>query len=466
MSAAMPEEYDVICVGAGPAGEALTSALQGSGLSLAVVESNLVGGECPYWGCMPSKTQLRSAETLAEADRARELAASRVEVTADFDRIHRRVRWMTRELDDAGAARALEHQGARLIRGQGRVTGPRDVDVDGRRLRARRGVVIATGTAPARPPIPGLKTVPSWTNREAVQASALPASLAVIGTGAVGVELAQAFARFGTRVHMVEGMDRILPSEEPEASRYLREALVSEGVTVTCGARIDHLEPIPSGVRIHLASGEPIEAAQLLVAAGRHPNTDGFDLAAAGLQADRKGFIQVDPSSLQAADGIYAIGDINGLGGFTHLSDYHGHIVGRLLRGQAVRADHTAVPRVTFTDPEIASVGVSEAQAMQRGLDPVTATAEVGSTARGFIHGEPNGCLKLVADRRHNVLIGATIASPRAGEMLSEISLAIKAGVPLDVMADLIHPFPTFSRVFQGMLAELVAQTSATSAPV
>jgi pyruvate/2-oxoglutarate dehydrogenase complex dihydrolipoamide dehydrogenase (E3) component len=321
--------------------------------------------------------------------------------------------------------------------------------------------VIATGTSPATPRIPGLDTVPFWTNREAVQTSTLPDSLVIIGSGAVGVELAQAFARFGTRVHIVEGMDRILPTEDPEASRHLREALQKDGVEISCSARVERVDKIASGVRVVIDDGEPIEAAQLLVAAGRHPNTDGFDVDAAGVSLNPRGFVQVDPATLKAAQGIYAIGDVNGLGGFTHLSDYHGRVVGRLLRGEAAIADHTAVPRVTFTDPEVAAVGMTEAQARQRGIDPAVALADVATTARGYIHGEPGGCLKLVADRHHGVLVGATIASPRAGEMLSEISLAIKAQLPLTVMADLIHPFPTFSRVFQGMMAELLAQTVA-----
>jgi pyruvate/2-oxoglutarate dehydrogenase complex dihydrolipoamide dehydrogenase (E3) component len=457
----MADEFDVICVGAGPAGEALTAALEGSGLSLAVIESHLVGGECPYWGCIPSKTLLRSAEVLAEAGRARELAASRVEWEVDFGKVAARVRWMTRDLNDAGAAKALEDQGARIYRGEGHVVGPRTVTVNSDVLTARRALVIATGTSPATPPIPGLDSVPYWTNREAVQTAELPRSLVIIGSGAAGVELAQAFARLGTQVRMVEMMDRVIALEEPEAGHYLGERLKVEGISITTLARISAVERTPQGARVRLQSGAAIEGDRLLLATGRRPNTEGFDLQAAGLKTTARGFIQVDPPTLEAANGIYAVGDINGIGGFTHLSHYHGTLVGRKLRGEVdAVADHSAIPRVTFTDPEIASVGVTASQAEERGVRVQVVSANVGETARGYIHGEPGGAIKMVADAERGILVGATIVSPRAGEMLSELSLAIKLRIPIRTMSDLVHPFPTFSRVLNGMFDELRAKVA------
>lgn len=451
----MNSDYDVICIGAGPAGEALTAQLKGSGVSLAVVERALVGGECPYWGCIPSKTLLRSAETIVEAGRARELAASRVDWTVDFDRVARRVQWMTRSLDDTGAARSLEQNGATLYRGEARLRGARAVEVGNHRLNAKRAVVIATGTDPATPNIPGFADVSHWTNREAVQAKHLPRSLAIIGSGAAGVELAQAFARLGTRVQMVEAADRIVSLEEPEAGQYLAERFQVEGIGVTVSARITRVERGGQGVRILLDKDGPLEAETLLVATGRRANLQGFDLQGAGLSLTQRGFVQVDQQTLRAADGIFAIGDVNGIGGFTHLSHYHGTLVGRALKGQAARADHSAVPRVTFTDPEIASVGLSEKQARENGIRVVIATANVGETARGYIHGEPGGLIKLIADASDKILVGATLVSPRAGEMLSTLSLAIKTRMPLDVLDDLIYPFPTFARVLQGVFEEL-----------
>jgi pyruvate/2-oxoglutarate dehydrogenase complex dihydrolipoamide dehydrogenase (E3) component len=451
----MAEEFDVICIGAGPAGEALTSALKGSGLTLAVIESNLVGGECAYWGCMPSKTLLRSAETLTEAGRARELAASSVEYTVDYPKIHKRTSWMARDLNDANALKALEDQGARVIRGQARLTGARSVEVDGTTLTARRAMVIATGTSPAIPPIRGIENVDVWTNREAVLSPDLPHILAVIGAGAVGVEIGQAFRRFGSQVHMFESTSHVLPPEEPEAGNYLQERLVAEGVKVSCSAEIVEVEQMGELMRVPLKDGSAVECDHILVATGRKPNLEGFDLAAAGIETTERGWIKVDPQTLLAAEGIYAAGDVNGLGGFTHLSHYHGTWIGRMLRGEQLVLNHTAIPRVTFTDPEVASVGLTEAQARAQGIDVKLATADVGNTARGYIHGEPGGLIKLVADGERQVLVGATIVSPRAGEMISELALAMRAELPITLLQDLVHPFPTFSRVLQGVIADL-----------
>jgi pyruvate/2-oxoglutarate dehydrogenase complex dihydrolipoamide dehydrogenase (E3) component len=457
----MEETFDVICIAAGPAGEALTSDFAGSGLSLAVVEKALVGGECAYYGCMPSKTLLRSAEVIAEAGRARELAASRVDWTVDFNKVHARVEWMTRQLDDTPAAQALEDEGAKVFRGQGRLTGQRTVIVEDRKLTARRSVVIATGTAPSAPPIPGLDSVSYWTNREAVHAAELPETLVIIGSGAAGVELGQAFARLGSKVTILEMAPRIMQAEEPEAAEFLAGRLTKEGIAVHTGVKIQGVQGDARGVRVGLADGSSHFGARLLVAAGRRPNIDGIDIQAAGLSKTSRGMIQVDPKTLRAGDGIYAIGDINGLGGFTHLADYHGRLVAHALRGQPAVADHAAIPRVTFTDPEIGSVGMSEQQARAAGITVEIVSQDVGRTGRGYIHGEPGGVIKLVADADHDILVGATIVSPRAGEMLSELTMAIKLRIPVEVLSDTIHPFPTFSRVFQGMFAELVKKVGA-----
>lgn len=452
-------DYDVICIGAGPAGEALAGSLKGSDLSLLVIESNLVGGECPYWGCIPSKTLLRSAEVLAEAARATRLAASKVEVTVDYPKIYRRTFEMARQEDDAKSAGALASTGATLLRGAGKLVGPREVEVEGTRLHARHAVVIASGTAPMVPPLEGLGGVEYWTNREAVLAAELPERLIVLGAGAVGIELTQAFARFGSEVHLVESSPYPLPAEEPGVGRFLQEqVLVPDGVHVHCGVRVVGVSQSGREITVTLDSGEVVSADRLLVATGRKPNLDGFDLDAAGVSRTKRGFVQVDAATLQAADGVYAIGDVNGIGGFTHLSDYHGTVLGRALRGAKVTADHTAVPRVTFTDPEVASVGLSEAQARDQGIDVRVAVLDdvYNGTARGYIHGEPGGLMKVVADAHRGVIVGATLVGPRSGEILGELTLAIRARTPLELMADVIHPFPTFSRALQGLLADLV----------
>ena len=450
----MDRDFDVICIGAGPCGEAVATELAGSGLTLAVIERGLVGGECPYWGCIPSKTLIRSAEVLKEAARARTLAASRVEVEVDFDRIARRTAWMARDLDDTRPAQAIQ-RGATLLRGHGVLTRPGRVDVDGVSLTARRGVVVCTGTLPAEPPIPGLDAVAHWTNREAVLARELPGSLAVLGGGAIGVELAQAFARFGASVTVVEGAPRLLAAEEPEVGELLLGHLQAEGIRVLTGARVTGVSAAADGVRLALAAGEPVTAERLLVATGRRPNLDGFDLAAAGVTTGPRGWIQVDRQSLVAGDGIWAGGDVNGIGGFTHLAHYHGTLIGRSLRGRGDRpAHHLAVPRVTFTDPEIAAVGEVEATARARDMDVRVVSVDAADTARGFIHDFHGGLVKLVVDAGRNVLAGATVVSPRAGEIIGELTLAIRAGVPLPVLADTIHGFPTFSRVLQGLFDE------------
>ena len=452
------DEFDVICLGGGVCGEAVAGELKGTALTLAVVERELVGGECPYWGCIPSKTLLRSAETLDEAADARTLAASSVEWKVDFPKISKRVLWMARDLDDTNAAKAIAGDGVDLVRGEGRLTGHRTVTVGGRTLTARKAVVIATGTDPSIPAIPGLDAVPYWTNREATLPRALPASLAILGGGAIGVELGQAYARIGSRVHVFEGGPRVVPAEEPEAGDLLGRHLTAEGVEVHAGCRVVGVERTAGGVRLALDGGSPVEAEVLLVAAGRRPRLGMVDLAAAGLETTDRGWLRVDPATLLAADGVYGGGDVTGLGGFTHLAYYHGQLIGRALAGRPARADHAAVPRVTFTDPELASVGLSEAAARAAGMDVITFSTDPAESARGYIHDFKEGLVKLVGDRGAGVLVGATILQPRAGEMLSELSLAVKARTPLPVLADLIHPFPAFSRILGYCLQELAKQ--------
>ena len=474
------QEFDVVCLGGGVATEAIAAGLRDSGLTLAVVERELVGGECAYWGCMPSKTLLRSGETLSEADRARTLAASRVDWTVDFPKISKRVLWMSRDLDDSRPAAALEKTGARLFRGDGTLTDLRTVVVrlpstslgSGRadttnlrteQLVARRAVVIANGSTAAIPPIPGLDAVEFWTNREATIPKELPASLAILGGGAIGVELGQAFARLGSRVTVIEAAPTFLGHEEPEAGAVLRSHLEADGIRLMIGdpavgvgkASGDSSRPL-SAVDIHLKSGGVVSADRLLIATGRRPNAEAW--RATGLAQADHGWLKVDPATLEAQAGVFGAGDITGLGGFTHLAHYHGEVIARRLRGIDARADHTAVPRVTFTDPEIASVGLSESAARAKGIDVIVANADPGESARGYIHDFHKGAIKLVGDRARGVLIGATLVTPRAGEIVGELVLAIKFATALQALADVIHPFPAFNRVLGASLNELAAK--------
>src|SRR5258706_4030397 len=412
----LPQEFGVVCLGGGVAGEAIAGGLKDSGISLAVVERELVGGECPYWGCVPSKTLLRSGETLEEAGRARKVAASRVDWDVDFPKVSKRVLWIARDLDDSRPAAALEGTGAKLFRGEGKLLDLRTVEVGAEHLIARKAVVIANGGTAAIPPISGLDTVEFGTNRQAAVPRELPGSLTVLGGGAIGVELGQAFARLGSRVTVIEAGPRFLALEEPEAGAALQPHLEGDGITLMVGDRCVAVEKQGSAVVVHLRSGAIVSADRLLVATGRRPNYEAWK--ATGLAQTDRGWLKVDPMTLEARADVYGAGDITGLGGFTHLAYYHGQIVARRLRGQDAKADHIAVPRVTFSDPEVASVGLSEELARAHGIDVVVATTDPGEAARGYIHDFHGGAIKLVRGRGPGVVVGATLVTPPAGEVL------------------------------------------------
>jgi pyruvate/2-oxoglutarate dehydrogenase complex dihydrolipoamide dehydrogenase (E3) component len=456
----MPQEFDVVCLGGGVAGEAIAAGLEGSGLTLAVVERELVGGECPYWGCVPSKTLLRSSEVLSEAARARGLAASRIDWAVDFPKISKRVLWMARDLNDTRPADAVEATGAKLVRGDGKLADLRTVSVGGEQLVARRALVIANGSTASIPPVPGLDTLDFWTNRQAAIPNELPASLAILGGGAIGVELAQAFARLGSRVTIVEAGPKFLGLEEPEAGAALRPHLEADGITLSIGDPCVAVEKTSASgaVVLQLKSGASVSADRLLVATGRRSNAEAW--SATGLAQTERGWLKVDPTTLEAQPGVYAAGDVTGLGGFTHVAYYHGQVIAKRLRGIDARADHSAVPRVTFTDPEVASVGLSEAAAREKGIDVIVAVTDPAETARGYIHDFKEGALKLVGDRSRGVLVGATLVTPRAGEILGELILAIKLATPLATLADVLHPFPAFNRVLGASLEELAARAA------
>jgi pyruvate/2-oxoglutarate dehydrogenase complex dihydrolipoamide dehydrogenase (E3) component len=286
----------------------------------------------------------------------------------------------------------------------------------------------------------------------------LPNTLAVLGGGAIGVELGQAFARLGSKVTVIEAGPRFLGLEEPEAGAALRPHLEADGITLVVGDPCVAVEPHDDGVMLHLKSGKIVAADRLLVATGRRPNFEAW--RESGLAQTERGWLKVDPETLEARTDVYGCGDVTGLGGFTHLAYYHGQVVARRLRGEDARADHLAVPRVTFTDPEVASVGLSEAAARDRGIDVVVAGAEPGETARGYIHDFHGGAIKLVADRERRVLVGATLVTPRAGEILGELVLAVKVGTPVRALADVIHPFPAFNRVLGAVLGELAVKVT------
>lgn len=450
----MAQDTDVVVIGMGVGGEHVAGRLADAGLSVVGVEAELVGGECPYWACIPTKMMVRAGNLLAETRRVAGMAG-RATAVPDFGPVADRIRdEATTDWNDQAAVDRFTGKGGTFVRGRGRLTGPGQVTVGGESFTARRGVVLATGSRPQVPPVTGLAEAPYWTNRDAVSAEEAPESLLVLGGGAVGLELAQAFARFGTRVAVVEASERLLPAEEPEAGDLLAEVLRAEGVTVRTGARATAVRL--SGDEFHLALGEEeVSARRLLVATGRRPRLDGLGLETVGLDPDARA-LTVD-GRLRAAPGLWGIGDATGHGLFTHVAMYQAEIVARDILGEpGPEADYRALPRVTFTDPEVGSVGLTRQQARDRGLRVRTGTAPLPSSARGWIHKAGNqGLITLVEDADREVLVGATSVGPAGGEVLYGLAVAVQAEVPVDGLRHMIYAYPTFHRAVEDALAAL-----------
>jgi pyruvate/2-oxoglutarate dehydrogenase complex dihydrolipoamide dehydrogenase (E3) component len=442
-------ECDVVVVGLGPGGEHVAGSLAAAGLNVVAVDERLVGGECPYFGCIPTKMMIAAAETLREARRIEGRAGTGV-VTPDWTPVAARIRdEATDDWDDQVAVDRLVKAGATFVRGRGRITGPREVTVGSTSYVASKGIVLNTGTTPAAPPIPGLADLPYWTNRDAVRLTELPPSLAVIGGGPIGCELAQVFATFGVEVSVIEVADRIIAVEEPEASAALAKAFADAGITVLAGAKIERVEHDGS-FRVVLAD-RTVTAERLLVAAGRRNNLGDLGLEHVGL--DPQARVLEPDERMRVADGVWAIGDITGKGAFTHMSMYQADVVIRDLTGvHGPWADYRAVGRVTFTSPEVGSVGLSEAAARAQGIEVRTATGDLGT--RGWIAEDP-GPIKLVADTKRGVLVGGTVVGVAGGEVLAMIVAAIHAEIPIATLAEMHFAYPTFHRGLQPVLREL-----------
>jgi pyruvate/2-oxoglutarate dehydrogenase complex dihydrolipoamide dehydrogenase (E3) component len=448
-------EVDVVVIGMGPGGEEVAGRLAEAGLSVVGVERELVGGECPYWGCVPSKMMIRGSTLIAETRRA-DPYAGRSSIEPDLAFVAKRIRdEATDSWDDQVAADRFEGKGGRLVRGSARLAGPGRVVVGDDTFAAARGVVVATGSAPVVPPIEGLADSRYWTNREAISAEEAPASLVVLGGGAVGVELAQMFARYGTAVTVVEATDRLLPPEEPEAAEVVATALREDGVTLALGAKAVRVSRDSDSVTVDLEDGTSVCGAELLVSVGRHARVADLGVDSVGLDPTARA-IEVD-ERMRAADRLWAVGDVTGVGAFTHLAVYQAGIaIDDILGRPGPTADYTGLARVTFTDPEVGSVGLTERAAREQGVPVRTGTSQVSASARGWIHGPGNaGFIKLVADADTGLLVGATSAGPWGGEVLSMLTLAVHARVPVSTLRTMIYAYPTFHRGVQDALTDL-----------
>jgi pyruvate/2-oxoglutarate dehydrogenase complex dihydrolipoamide dehydrogenase (E3) component len=454
------EQVDVVVLGMGPGSEDAAGRLAEAGFDTVGIDGKLLGGECPYWGCIPSKMMIRAANLLAETRRVPGMAGTST-VTPDWAPVAKRIREATDNWDDKVAVDRFVAKGGRFVRGWGKLDGPKRVVVGNDVYEARRAIVISTGAKEWSPPIPGLAELEGqyWTNRGAIEAETVPSSLVVLGGGAIGVELGQMFARFGAEVSIVEGADRLLAHEEPESSALVAKVLGREGIHIHTSARITgvHHDDANDRFVLTLDGDTPVMGQRLLVCTGRRPDLAALNVKSIGVDETDHG-LPVD-EYLRVTDGVWGVGDVTGIGAFTHVSMYQADICVKDILGQdPAPADYRALPRVTFTDPEIGSVGLSEAEARERKLNVRVGSYPIPDSTRGWIHKAGNdGFIKLVEDVDRGVLVGATSAGPVGGEVLSMLTLAIHAEVPVEQLQRMIYAYPTFHRAIEPALKDLVS---------
>jgi pyruvate/2-oxoglutarate dehydrogenase complex dihydrolipoamide dehydrogenase (E3) component len=450
-------DYDAIILGGGPAGEHCAARLRDRGMSVAIVERELLGGECSYWGCFPSTTLVRPGEALQAAREAPGAAEVVGDAHVDAEAAFAWRDFMVSGYDDSGQAAWAERVGVDVIRGEGRIAGRGQVDVDGSAFTADQ-IVVATGSEAVLPPIEGLAGLDGvWTNREVTGLNEVPRRLLVLGGGPVGVEMAQALARMGSEVAVVEGMDHLLPREPKPLGDAVGEALSAEGIELHFGRHASAVRREHGEFVLEFADREPLRGDRLLVATGRRPRIQGIGLENVGIEPSRAG-IPVD-AHMRAGEGVWAIGDATGIWPLTYVGKYQARIAAANMAGAEREANYEAVPCVVFTDPQAASVGESEGR-----LTVTASLADVPRTATYTrAYADKPGFMTLVSDGEQ--LTGAYAVGPEAAEWLQQATVAIRARVPLDVMEDVIQPFPTFSEVFLHALLELrnAAAVHATS---